>query len=80
MGAEHIDDALIVLALAVAQLVPTGANSAGGRRRAEQGDLLRILMGEIEELLAQHSLNAVMPGIDGAKGIRQGATHVHDPA
>ncbi len=79
VGAEHIDDPLIVLALVVTQLVATGSNDAGSRRRAEKGDLFIGLRGEVEELLTQHPLDAVIAGIDGPKGVGHRAADVDHP-
>jgi hypothetical protein len=79
VGAER-DDALEVLVLPWLELVAAGADRAGGRRGAQEGDLLVGRGRQVDQVLLQHPLDPEPAGVDGAERLGPGAAAVDDPA
>ena len=77
---EDLDHPLQVGLLARAELVAAGADGAGGGRGAQQGDLFCRLGRHVDQLFAQHSFDAVLPGVDGAEHIGHGQAGLDHPA
>ena len=77
---EHLDRAVEVLPVLLLELVAAGADRAGRRRDAQQLDLLRRLRAEVHQLLLQHALDAVEPGVDRAEIVRERPARINDRA
>ena len=76
VGPEDVDDALEVLVLAFLELVPAGADAAGRRRGAQEGDLLLGCRREVEQFFLEDALDAEVSGVDGAERSRDARRQV----
>ena len=66
VGFEDVDATREILRLLLLQLVAAGADRSGGRRVAQQRDLVGRLGGQIEQFFLQHAFDAVVSPVDGA--------------
>ncbi len=78
VGAHHVDDALEVFLLAVGQLVPARADGPRGGRGAEQRQLPRRLLFQVDELLEQHAFDAVPRPEDAADAVGESPAPLDD--
>jgi len=63
---ENLDHAVEVFVLPRLEFVAAGADGAGGRRRAEQADLLGRLVRQVEQFLLEDALDAMPAGVHRA--------------
>jgi len=71
MGTKDVHDAFEILLLFFFQFVPAGTDASGCGGGPKKGDLLIVLVREVQQFFLQHPFNAMPSAKDSSERIRE---------